>query len=203
LPAPPPQFVPADQSTFPLIVKPGQDKNPRQWDRFYTSIASTVDSGRMKQDFGNGATVDMDVDNKQILSLSVDGATSAQLRGGSEKQFMVLAAPANTALVQVSCTPKDNPTSWAWKDQVSQLALIDGSGGRIGPALGAWVKYSDVNGTKVSCRFKFDGTAKVSDLKPAGEVQEVWFVFAVPRGARIDKVVAGQAVLSEQPLDVK
>jgi hypothetical protein len=134
--------------------------------------------------------------------LSIDGALPADIRNGA-RSVRTLSTPANMALVQVTGKPKADPSGkpWSWKDQFNDLALVDSAGAKIGPPIGAWVQYSE-SGTKVSARFNAEGGAKVDDIKPAGELKEVWFVFAVPNKTKIAKVVAGQTTVSEQPLEV-
>ncbi len=204
-PAPKPARAPrglrgADHRRLPV----GCGRCAKVYDRFYTSVTSDRDSGDLTIDFPGGAKVAMSVDNNQIHALTIDGATSTELRGTSEKHFINLAAPLNMTLVQVSGKLKTGAAvkPWSWKDQFNDLALVDASGARIGPPIGAWVQYSDGGTNKVSARFNTDGGATVDSIKPVGEVKQVWFVFAVPKGTKIAKVVNGQTNLIEQPVDV-
>lgn len=189
----------ASTVAFPLEVADA----PKVYDRFYTSVTSDKDSGDVTWTAGDGAKAAMTVDNKQIESLSIDGATAADMHGSSTRQFITLAAPPSMMLVQMTGKPKADAAgkAWTWKDAFKDLALVNDKGARIGPPIGAWVKYSD-GGTKVSARFSADGSVKVNDIKPAGEVAQVWFVFAVPHGAKITKVVAGKTTVCEQGVEV-
>jgi hypothetical protein len=191
--------APAATAAFPLDVADA----PKVYDRFYTSVASDRDSGDLTINWPDGAKGTMSVDNNQIHALSIDGATTADMRGTTDKHFINLAAPLNMSLVQVTGKPKADPAvkAWSWKDQFNDLALQDASGAKIGPPIGAWVQYSD-GGTKVTARFNSEGGVKVDDIKPAGEVKQVWFVFAVPKGTKIAKLVAGQTSVSDQPVEV-
>jgi hypothetical protein len=201
-PAPTPgptPVAPAATAVFPLDVA----DTPKVYDRFYTSVTSDRDSGDLTLSWPDGAKATMSVDSNQIHALSIDGATSTDLHGTTEKHFINLAAPLNMTLVQVTGKPKADPAlkPWSWKDQFNDLALVDAAGAKIGPPIGAWVQYSD-GGTKLSARFNAEGGVKVDDIKPAGEVKQVWFVFAVPKGTKIAKVVAGPTSVCDQPVDV-
>ena len=166
-------------------------------------MTSDKDSGTLTITWPDGAKAAMTVDANQINSLSIDGATAAEMRGSTTRQFIKLATPLNMTLVQVTDKPKADPSlkAWTWKDAFNDLALVDANGPRYGPPIGAWVQYSD-GSNRVSARFNDEGGVKVDDIKVVGEVKQVWFVFAVPHGAKIAKFAAGQTSVSEQPVDV-
>jgi len=205
-PAPPPPPTPtptptpaptpsATASVFPLDI--GELKLT---DQFYTNVAIDQEGDR-KMSYSQGASGSISVENGQIHVLAIDGALPADMRNGA-KTVKTLATPLNMTLVQVTGKPKADPGKpWSWKEQFNDLALVDASGAKIGPPVGAWAQYTD-GGTKVSAQFNVEGGVKVDDIKPAGELKEVWFVFAVPKGTKIAKVAAGGTTLSEQALEV-